>query len=43
MNLYSSGRLDIATQALLSRELPLLKKRKDHYKQECAQNLLLWL
>ena len=31
MNLYSSGRLDVATP-LLSRDLPFLKKRKDHYK-----------
>lgn len=31
MNLYSSGRLDIATP-LLSRDLPFLRKRKDHYK-----------
>ena len=31
MNLYSSDRLDVATP-LLSRDLPFLKKRKDHYK-----------
>ena len=30
MNLYSSGRLDVAT-SLLSRDLPFLKKRKDHH------------
>ena len=30
MNLYSSGRLDAATP-LLSRDLPFLKKRKDHH------------
>lgn len=30
MNLYSSGRLDVATP-LLSRDLPFLKKRKDHH------------
>ena len=30
MNLYFSGRLDIAT-SLLSRDLPFLKKRKDHH------------
>ena len=29
MNLYSAGRLDVATP-LLSRDLPFLKKRKDH-------------
>ena len=31
MNLYSGGLLDIASP-LLSRDLPFLKKRKDHYK-----------
>ena len=31
MNLYSGGLLDIA-RPLLSRDLPFLKKRKDHYK-----------
>ena len=30
MNLYSSGHLDVAVP-LLSRDLPFLKKRKDHY------------
>lgn len=30
MNLYTSGRLDVAT-SLLSRDLPFLKKRTDHY------------
>ena len=30
MNLYSGGLLDVA-QPLLSRDLPFLKKRKDHY------------
>ena len=30
MNLYSSGQLDVASH-LLSRDLPFLKKRKDHY------------
>lgn len=30
MNLYSSGHLDIATP-LISRDLPFLKKRKDHH------------
>ena len=33
MNLYSSGRLDVATP-LLSRDLPFLKKRKDHYQYD---------
>ena len=31
MNLYASGRLDVAAP-LISRDIPFLKKRKDHYK-----------
>ena len=30
MNLYAGGRLDVATP-LISRDIPFLKKRKDHY------------